>query len=93
MVALTWAAAHTRAIRLGVSVLIMPFYQPLVLAKQLATLDVMAAGRLDVGVGIGWSLDEFEAAGVPRDRRGAPRRRVPACPQRRLGRGSGGVRG
>jgi probable F420-dependent oxidoreductase len=49
----------------------MPFYQPLVLAKQLATLDVMSAGRLDVGVGIGWSLDEFEAAGVPTDRRGA----------------------
>jgi probable F420-dependent oxidoreductase len=71
VVALTWAAAHTRTIRLGVSVLIMPFYQPLVLAKQLATLDVMAAGRLDVGVGIGWSLDEFEAAGVPADRRGA----------------------
>jgi probable F420-dependent oxidoreductase len=71
VVALTWAAAHTRRIRLGVSVLIMPFYQPLVLAKQLATLDVMAGGRLDVGVGIGWSLDEFEAAGVPGDRRGA----------------------
>jgi probable F420-dependent oxidoreductase len=71
IVALTWAAAHTRTIRLGVSVLIMPFYQPIVLAKQLATLDVMAAGRLDVGVGIGWSLDEFEAAGVPSDRRGA----------------------
>ena len=71
IVALTWAAAHTRTIRLGVSVLIMPFYQPLVLAKQLATLDVMASGRLDVGVGIGWSLDEYEAAGVPGDRRGA----------------------
>jgi probable F420-dependent oxidoreductase len=71
IVALTWAAAHTRRIRLGVSVLIMPFYQPVVLAKQLATLDVVAAGRLDVGVGIGWSLDEFEAAAVPSDRRGA----------------------
>lgn len=71
MVALTWAAAHTRTIRLGVSVLIMPFYEPLVLAKQLATLDVVAGGRLDVGVGTGWSLDEFEAAGVPADRRGA----------------------
>ena len=42
IVALTWAAAHTRTIRLGVSVLIMPFYQPLVLAKQLATLDVVS---------------------------------------------------
>ena len=71
VVALTWAAAHTRTIRLGVSVLIMPFYEPLVLAKQLATLDMVAGGRLDVGVGIGWSLDEFEAAGVPADRRGA----------------------
>jgi len=71
IVALTWAAAHTRTIRLGVSVLIMPFYQPLVLAKQLATLDVMAGGRLDVGVGIGWSLDELEATGAPADRRGA----------------------
>lgn len=71
VVALAWAAAHTRTLRLGVSVLVMPFYQPLVLAKQLATLDVMASGRLDVGVGIGWSVDEFEAAGVPADRRGA----------------------
>jgi probable F420-dependent oxidoreductase len=71
VVALAWAAAHTRTLRLGVSVLVMPFYQPLVLAKQLATLDVVASGRLDVGVGIGWSVDEFEAAGVPADRRGA----------------------
>lgn len=71
VVALAWAAAHTRTLRLGVSVLVMPFYQPLVLAKQLATLDVVASGRLDVGVGVGWSVDEFEAAGVPADRRGA----------------------
>jgi probable F420-dependent oxidoreductase len=71
VVALTWAAAHTRSVRLGVSVLIMPFYQPVVLAKQLASLDVVSGGRLDVGVGTGWSLDEFEAAGVPPDRRGA----------------------
>jgi probable F420-dependent oxidoreductase len=71
VVALAWAAAHTRTLRLGVSVLVMPFYQPLVLAKQLATLDVVASGRLDVGVGIGWSVDEFEAAGVPADRRAA----------------------
>jgi probable F420-dependent oxidoreductase len=71
VVALTWAAAHTRVVRLGVSVLIMPFYQPVVLAKQLASLDVVSGGRLVVGVGTGWSLDEFEAAGVPADRRGA----------------------
>jgi probable F420-dependent oxidoreductase len=71
VVALTWAAAHTRRVRLGVSVLIMPFYQPVVLGKQLASLDVVSGGRLDVGVGTGWSLDEFEAAGVPPGRRGA----------------------
>jgi probable F420-dependent oxidoreductase len=47
----------------------MPFYQPVVLAKQLATLDVLSGGRLDVGLGIGWSQDEYEAVGVPfRDR-------------------------
>jgi len=68
---LAFVAAHTRTIRLGVSVLIMPIYQPVVLAKQLATLDVLSGGRLDVGVGIGWSRDEYEAAGAPPTRRGA----------------------
>ena len=68
---LAFVAAHTRAIRLGVSVLILPLYQPVVLAKALATLDVLSAGRLDVGLGLGWSRDEYEAAGVPWSRRGA----------------------
>jgi probable F420-dependent oxidoreductase len=71
LMALAWAAAHTQRVRLGVSVLITPFYQPVVLAKALATLDVLSGGRLDVGVGIGWSRDEYEAAGVPEGRRGA----------------------
>jgi probable F420-dependent oxidoreductase len=68
---LAFVAAHTRTVRLGVSVLIMPFYQPVVLAKQLATLDVLSGGRLDVGLGLGWSRDEYEAAGAPWARRGA----------------------
>jgi probable F420-dependent oxidoreductase len=68
---LAFVAAHTRTIRLGVSVLIMPIYQPVVLAKQLATLDVLSNGRLDVGVGLGWSRDEYEAAGAEWARRGA----------------------
>jgi probable F420-dependent oxidoreductase len=68
---LAFVAAHTRTIRLGVSVLILPLYQPLVLAKALATLDVLCGGRLDVGLGLGWSRDEYEAAGVPWSRRGA----------------------
>jgi probable F420-dependent oxidoreductase len=68
---LAFVAAATRTVRLGVSVLVMPLYQPIVLAKQLATLDVLSAGRLDVGLGLGWSSDEWEAAGTSMDRRGA----------------------
>jgi probable F420-dependent oxidoreductase len=68
---LAHVAALTRTVRLGVSVLIMPFYAPVVLAKQLATLDVLSAGRLDVGLGLGWSRDEYLAAGAPWHRRGA----------------------
>ena len=71
IVVLTLAAACTRDIRVGVSVLIVPFYQPIVLAKQLATLDYVSRGRLDVGLGIGWSLDEFEAVGAAAKGRGA----------------------
>jgi probable F420-dependent oxidoreductase len=67
---LTFAAAVTERIRLGTSVLIMPFYQPAVLAKQLATLDVLSRGRLEVGLGLGWSEDEYCAVGVPFHRRG-----------------------
>jgi probable F420-dependent oxidoreductase len=63
LVVLSFAAAVTRRARLGVSVLIMPFYNPVVLGKLLASLDVMSRGRLDVGLGIGWSIDELEAAG------------------------------
>ncbi len=48
----------------------MPYYTPILLAKQLATLDVVSGGRLDVGLGIGWSEDEYDAVGVPFRRRG-----------------------
>ena len=70
IVTLAYVAAATQRIRLGTSVLIMPFYQPVVLAKQLATLDVLSGGRLDVGLGLGWSQDEYEAVGVPFKQRG-----------------------
>lgn len=70
IVTLAYVAGATRRIRLGTSVLIMPFYTPVVLAKQLATLDVVSGGRLDVGLGIGWSMDEYAAVGVPYERRG-----------------------
>lgn len=65
IVTLASVAAATSRIRLGTSVLIMPFYAPVVLAKQLATLDVLSGGRLHVGLGIGWSEDEYDAVWVP----------------------------
>lgn len=60
---LTYVAAHTSRIGLGTGVLIMPLHNPVMLARQLATLDVLSGGRLRVGLGQGWSLDEIEAAG------------------------------
>src|SRR5947199_2446093 len=68
--ALKCAAAHTRRIALGTSVLNLPWYNPVLLARQLTTLDILSAGRLRVGFGIGWSPDEYEAAGVTWEERG-----------------------
>ncbi|OLB97291.1 MAG: hypothetical protein AUH30_10535 [Candidatus Rokubacteria bacterium 13_1_40CM_68_15] len=70
IVSLAYVAGATKRVRLGTSVLIMPYYTPILLAKQLATLDVVSGGRLDVGLGIGWSEDEYDAVGVPFRRRG-----------------------
>lgn len=61
---LTFVAAHTKRIALGTSVLDMPFYNPVVLARRLTTLDVLSEGRLRVGLGQGWSKDEYDAAGI-----------------------------
>ncbi|HEX6360527.1 TIGR03619 family F420-dependent LLM class oxidoreductase [Actinophytocola sp.] len=71
MLALTFAAAHTSRIRLGVALVNMPFVSPTYLAKQAATLDVLSQGRLDLGLGVGWSRTEFTATGADRARRGA----------------------
>lgn len=65
------AAARTRRVRLGTNVLVAPLYPAPVLARWLTTLDVVSGGRLDVGLGSGWSRDEFAAAGVPWRQRGA----------------------
>ena len=70
VVALTYVAAHTSTIRLGTGVLLLPQHQPLVLAKELATLDVLSGGRLMVGVGVGWSEEEYQALGIPYRERG-----------------------
>jgi probable F420-dependent oxidoreductase len=70
IVTLAFIASQTERVRLGTSVLVAPFYSPIVLGKQLATLDVMCRGRLTVGLGLGWSKDEYDAAGTPWSRRG-----------------------
>jgi probable F420-dependent oxidoreductase len=67
---LTFVAARTRRARLGTSVINLPFHNPLVLARRFATLDVLSGGRACVGLGNGWSADEFEATGVPARGRG-----------------------
>jgi probable F420-dependent oxidoreductase len=61
---LTVAAAATDRVRVGTSVLIAPLYPPVLLARALTTLDHVSQGRLEVGLGLGWSLDEYEACGV-----------------------------
>jgi len=62
--ALTFAAAHTNRITLGTSVLDIPFYNPVLLARQLTALDVLSRGRLRAGFGLGWSQDEYDATGA-----------------------------
>ena len=71
LVALGFAAARTTRVRLGVAVLNLPFVTPTYLAKQAATLDVLCGGRVDLGLGIGWSPLEFTASGASTQRRGA----------------------
>jgi probable F420-dependent oxidoreductase len=67
---LTWAAAATSRVRLGTSVLVLPLRHPLPLAKELATLQNLSAGRLILGAGVGWLEAEFDALGVPFRERG-----------------------
>jgi probable F420-dependent oxidoreductase len=69
---MAFAAAKTRRLRLISSVMILPYRNPVVTAKQLATIDVLSRGRVTVGVGVGWLREEFEALGAPAfERRGA----------------------
>lgn len=65
MLTLTLAAAVTDRVRLGTSVLIAPFYSPVMLARSAATLDHISGGRFTLGLGLGWSADEYAAIGVP----------------------------
>ena len=67
---LAYVARATTTIRLATGILILPERNPVVLAKELATLDYLSSGRVTLGVGIGWLKEEFEAIGVPYERRG-----------------------
>jgi probable F420-dependent oxidoreductase len=69
--ALTFVAAHTRRIGLGTSVLDIPYYNPVMLARRLSTLDVLSRGRVRLGLGLGWSKDEHDALGAEMKNRGA----------------------
>jgi probable F420-dependent oxidoreductase len=70
IVALTWIAAHTKKVRLASGIIVLPQRNPLLLAKELASLDVVSGGRLIFGVGAGWLEPEFQALGIPMQGRG-----------------------
>jgi probable F420-dependent oxidoreductase len=69
IVGLTYAAAVTKTIRLATGICLVPEHNPVVLAKQIASLDYLSAGRFALGIGIGWSAEEFQAVGVPFEKR------------------------
>jgi len=68
---LAFAAAHTKKIFLGPSVLDIPYYNPVLLARRLSTIDQLSGGRLRVAFGLGWSKDEMDATGANMKDRGA----------------------
>jgi probable F420-dependent oxidoreductase len=71
LIALSFAAAATSTIRLATGVLLVPEHNPVTLAKSVASLDRLSRGRLTLGIGVGWSEEEFAALGIPFGRRGA----------------------
>lgn len=70
MTTLSVIAGVTERVRLATGILLAALRRPVVLAKTAATLDVLSGGRLDLGVGVGWQREEYEAAGLDFDRRG-----------------------
>src|SRR5262245_22641552 len=61
----TWVAARTSTLRIGTAVIVLPWHNPVLLAEQAATLDLMSDGRLDLGVGRGYRHSEFEGFCMP----------------------------
>ena len=70
LMVLSYAAAATTKIGLGVGVLVLPQRQPTLVAKQISTLDTLSSGRVRLGLGIGWQRSEYEALGEDYDTRG-----------------------
>jgi probable F420-dependent oxidoreductase len=70
MVTLSYLAACTRSVRLGTAMLLLPQRNPVYVAKEVSSLDWLSGGRVDLGIGVGWLREEFEALGVPWERRG-----------------------
>ncbi len=71
LVWLAFVAGHTTELQLGTGIVILPERNPLVFAKEAATLDRLSGGRLQLGIGVGWLEEEFDALGIPWERRGA----------------------
>jgi len=67
---LSWLAGITHRVRLGTTVLVVPYRHPLLVARMAANLDQLSGGRLVLGAGIGWAKQEFDALGVPFEKRG-----------------------
>src|SRR5262249_10909236 len=65
LVMMAYLARATSKLRLGTSVLVVPYRHPLLVAKMLATIDVLSKGRVILGAGVGWLREEFEAVGAP----------------------------
>jgi probable F420-dependent oxidoreductase len=70
VIVLALAAAVTERVRLGTAVLVLPLRNPVMFAKQAATVDLASGGRLDLGLGAGWLKEEFDALAAPFERRG-----------------------
>src|SRR3954452_21866862 len=62
---LTWISARTRKLRLGTAVIVLPWHNPVLLAEQAATVDLLSGGRLDFGVGKGYRHNEFASFRIP----------------------------
>ena len=70
MVTLSYLAACTTSVRLGTAMLLLPQRNPVYVAKEVSSLDWLSGGRVDLGIGVGWLKEEFDALGVPWERRG-----------------------